>query len=96
MTECFASRENDLKSGYRAKQAIQIQLASSLEWSFDIFAFSSLSDGHSLYFLGFYMMEYFNLIRKFDIDPDRLRNFLLELESAYLSNPYHNALQYVP
>eukprot|EP01006_Ploeotia_vitrea_P040251 TRINITY_DN66415_c3_g2_i1.p1 TRINITY_DN66415_c3_g2~~TRINITY_DN66415_c3_g2_i1.p1 ORF type:complete len:1084 (-),score=611.75 TRINITY_DN66415_c3_g2_i1:1496-4747(-) len=62
------------------------------DWQFDIFDLHSISDGHTLYFVGYHFFRELGLVQEFGIEEDKLRNFLHELEHSYKLNPYHNAI----
>lgn len=62
------------------------------EWNFDVFTLDELTEGHTLFITGYTIFLRYDLINKFNIDEDVLINFLLEIESGYHSNPYHNAM----
>ncbi|KAJ8320160.1 hypothetical protein KUTeg_001747, partial [Tegillarca granosa] len=62
------------------------------DWSFDVFAVNSAADGHALKFVGYELLQKYDLITKYKISSSQLENFLLALETGYskYKNPYHN------
>lgn len=64
------------------------------DWSFNVFAVNDASDGHALKFVGFTLLQKYDLITKFKINTQVLESFLFALESGYSKyrNPYHNLL----
>ncbi|XP_072525524.1 high affinity 3',5'-cyclic-AMP phosphodiesterase 7A-like isoform X2 [Salminus brasiliensis] len=62
-------------------------------WNFDIFLFDQLSNGKSLVYLTLHLFSEYGLIKLFQLDQLKLRQFLVMVHEAYHSeNPYHNAL----
>ena len=60
-------------------------------WQFDIFAFADATPGHTLSLLGFHFYKTAGLIQHFQLDSDKLLNFMQKIESGYdMTNPYHN------
>lgn len=64
------------------------------DWSFDVFAVNSISDGHALKYVGYELLQKYDLITKFKINNNILDKFLLNLEQGYskYKNPYHNLI----
>ena len=60
-------------------------------WQFDIFAFADATPGTTLSMLTWHLYKQAGLIRDFNLDEQKLCNFLQKIESGYsASNPYHN------
>ncbi|KAL3854482.1 hypothetical protein ACJMK2_013748, partial [Sinanodonta woodiana] len=64
------------------------------DWSFDVFSVDSASDGHSLKYVGYELLQKYDLIAKYKLSNSVLESFLLCLEQGYskYKNPYHNLL----
>ncbi|XP_052235980.1 dual specificity calcium/calmodulin-dependent 3',5'-cyclic nucleotide phosphodiesterase 1A-like isoform X4 [Dreissena polymorpha] len=62
------------------------------DWSFNVFSVNSASDGHALKYVGYELLQKYDLIAKFKINNTVLDSFLLALEAGYskYKNPYHN------
>ncbi|XP_033727876.1 calcium/calmodulin-dependent 3',5'-cyclic nucleotide phosphodiesterase 1A-like isoform X2 [Pecten maximus] len=72
-----------------------LQLLKQLDdWSFDVFAVNTAADGHALKFVGYELLQKYDLISKFKISTNVLDSFLLAIEQGYskYKNPYHNLL----
>uniref|UniRef100_A0A9J7YNE9 Phosphodiesterase n=1 Tax=Cyprinus carpio carpio TaxID=630221 RepID=A0A9J7YNE9_CYPCA len=62
-------------------------------WNFDIFLFDRLTNGNSLVFLTFNLLNQYGLIELFQLDMVKLRRFLVLVQEDYHNqNPYHNAV----
>lgn len=57
-----------------------------------MFSVNSASDGHALKYVGYELLQKYDLITKFKINNSVLDSFLLALETGYskYKNPYHN------
>ncbi|XP_055869457.1 dual specificity calcium/calmodulin-dependent 3',5'-cyclic nucleotide phosphodiesterase 1C-like isoform X4 [Biomphalaria glabrata] len=64
------------------------------DWSFNVFAVNEAADGHSLKFVGYELLQKYDLITKFKINTQMLESFLFALENGYskYKNPYHNLM----
>jgi hypothetical protein len=64
------------------------------DWSFDVFAVNEAADNHSLKFVGYELLQKYDLIAKYKISSNVLDVFWLNLEQGYskYKNPYHNLL----
>jgi calcium/calmodulin-dependent 3',5'-cyclic nucleotide phosphodiesterase len=62
------------------------------DWSFNVFSVNSASDGHALKYVGYELLQKYDLITKFKINNSVLDSFLLAIETGYskYKNPYHN------
>ncbi|WAR10161.1 PDE1C-like protein [Mya arenaria] len=62
------------------------------DWSFNVFNVNSASDGHALKYVGYELLQKYDLITKFKINSSVLDSFLLAIEVGYgkYKNPYHN------
>uniref|UniRef100_A0A673J1R1 Phosphodiesterase n=1 Tax=Sinocyclocheilus rhinocerous TaxID=307959 RepID=A0A673J1R1_9TELE len=62
-------------------------------WNFEIFLFDRLTNGNSLVFLTFHLLNQYGLIELFQLDMVKLRRFLVLVQEDYHNqNPYHNAV----
>ncbi|RXN25798.1 high affinity cAMP-specific 3, 5 -cyclic phosphodiesterase 7A-like isoform X2 [Labeo rohita] len=62
-------------------------------WNFDIFLFDRLTNGNSLVFLTFHLLNQYGLIELFQLDMVKVRRFLVLVQEDYHNqNPYHNAV----
>lgn len=60
-------------------------------WNFEILQFAEVTGGRPLYYIGLELFRHLNLIEHFNIDIQKLRNFLNNVETGYHKhNPYHN------
>ncbi|KAH9489597.1 Calcium/calmodulin-dependent 3',5'-cyclic nucleotide phosphodiesterase 1C [Bulinus truncatus] len=64
------------------------------DWSFNVFTVNEAADGHSLKFVGYELLQKYDLITKFKINTQMLESFLFALENGYskYKNPYHNLM----
>ncbi|XP_064598070.1 dual specificity calcium/calmodulin-dependent 3',5'-cyclic nucleotide phosphodiesterase 1A-like [Liolophura sinensis] len=64
------------------------------DWSFNVFSVSDAGDGHAIKFVGYELLQKYDLITKFKINTTTLDSFLMHLEQGYskYQNPYHNLL----
>ncbi|CAF3698588.1 unnamed protein product [Rotaria sp. Silwood1] len=64
------------------------------EWTFDVFSVNEFTNGQSLRYVGFELMQRYNLPNKLHISINALQNFLEQMESGYSKhrNPYHNLI----
>eukprot|EP01103_Thecamoeba_quadrilineata_P018924 TRINITY_DN7468_c0_g1_i1.p1 TRINITY_DN7468_c0_g1~~TRINITY_DN7468_c0_g1_i1.p1 ORF type:complete len:574 (-),score=106.58 TRINITY_DN7468_c0_g1_i1:177-1898(-) len=68
-------------------------MVESLEtWDFEIFEFDHLCEGRSLYYMSIVLFKKHDLINHFNIDEDKLKNFMMLIDDGYRQNPYHNSL----
>ncbi|GAB1600838.1 dual specificity calcium/calmodulin-dependent 3',5'-cyclic nucleotide phosphodiesterase 1A isoform X9 [Argonauta hians] len=60
------------------------------DWSFDVFATND--DSHALKYVGYELLQKYDLLTKFKINTSALDSFLSTLEAGYTryKNPYHN------
>ena len=59
-------------------------------WTFDIWFVHNVTN-HSVYIMGKYLFQKYNLSEFLKITEEMQDNFFLSLESLYKGNPYHNA-----
>uniref|UniRef100_A0A8C2HGA0 3',5'-cyclic-AMP phosphodiesterase n=1 Tax=Cyprinus carpio TaxID=7962 RepID=A0A8C2HGA0_CYPCA len=72
---------------------LQCMLEKVGSWNFDIFLFDRLTNGNSLVFLTFNLLNQYGLIELFQLDMVKLRRFLVLVQEDYHNqNPYHNAV----
>ncbi|KAK7494488.1 hypothetical protein BaRGS_00014380, partial [Batillaria attramentaria] len=64
------------------------------DWSFNVFAVNDASEGHALKYVGYELLQKYDLITKFKINSQTLDSFLYALETGYSKyrNPYHNLI----
>lgn len=62
------------------------------EWEFDVFELARLTSGRPLFFTSIAIFTRHELIRKFNVDENKLKRLLTVIEDGYDSrNPYHNS-----
>mmetsp|Transcript_7614 Transcript_7614/g.14984 ORF Transcript_7614/g.14984 Transcript_7614/m.14984 type:complete len:710 (-) Transcript_7614:20-2149(-) len=66
-------------------------LDSADNWAFDVFELERESDGLPLQVLTWHVFNKHNLIDEFNLDHVKLVQFLRQVESNQMDNPYHNA-----
>ncbi|CAF3644230.1 unnamed protein product [Rotaria socialis] len=64
------------------------------EWTFDVFSVNEFTNGQSLRYVGFELMQRYNLPNKLHISMTALQSFLEQMENGYskYKNPYHNLI----
>eukprot|EP00466_Bigelowiella_natans_P020331 jgi/Bigna1/43849/e_gw1.85.22.1 len=67
-------------------------LAEIDDWNFDLFEVDTFTKGQPLLFITITLFQKYDFIRKYSIDPMKLRNFVSRIEAGYIHNPYHNSL----
>ncbi len=62
------------------------------DWSFDVFGLNEAGENHSLKYIGYELLQRYDVITKFKVQTPILEAFLLKLEEGYSKhkNPYHN------
>lgn len=60
-------------------------------WAFDVFELERESDGLPLQVITWHIFNKHNLIEEFNLDHVKLVQFLRQVESCQMDNPYHNA-----
>lgn len=73
-------------------EELMVKLGSIDQWQFDAFQLDKASNGRPLSALGFFLFKRFNLIDVFQLDENKLVQFLLLIEDGYPKNPYHNRI----
>lgn len=78
--------------GLQIPQNVLTVLKNLDDWSFDVFATNE--DGHALKYVGYELLQKYDLLTKFKINTSALDAFLLSMEAGYskYKNPYHNLL----
>ncbi|XP_064646960.1 dual specificity calcium/calmodulin-dependent 3',5'-cyclic nucleotide phosphodiesterase 1A-like isoform X13 [Lineus longissimus] len=78
--------------GLHVPPNVLLQLKNMDEWSFDVFAVNDAGDGHVLKYVGYDLLQRYDLIHKFKMNTNVLEAFLGCLEQGYSKhkNPYHN------
>ncbi|CAG5126986.1 unnamed protein product, partial [Candidula unifasciata] len=78
--------------GLHVPPHVLILLKNLDDWSFNVFAVNDAADGHGLKFVGYELLQKYDLITKFKINTQMLESFLFALENGYnkYKNPYHN------
>eukprot|EP01013_Petalomonas_cantuscygni_P006974 TRINITY_DN1842_c0_g1_i1.p1 TRINITY_DN1842_c0_g1~~TRINITY_DN1842_c0_g1_i1.p1 ORF type:complete len:633 (-),score=203.36 TRINITY_DN1842_c0_g1_i1:395-2293(-) len=61
------------------------------EWDFNVFEVQNFSDGHSLFVVCYALLLRYGLFQRFDLDEQRVINWLSQVEAGYQPNPYHNS-----
>ena len=60
-------------------------------WQFDIFEFADATPGRTMSMLAFHLYKQTGMVEEFNMDEQKLCNFLQKIESGYIAdNPYHN------
>jgi calcium/calmodulin-dependent 3',5'-cyclic nucleotide phosphodiesterase len=79
-------------SRYLRRLSIDIKFKTINEWTFDVFSVNEFTNGQCLRYVGFELMQRYNLTNKLHISITALHNFLEQMESGYSKyrNPYHN------
>lgn len=62
------------------------------DWSFNVFSVNEASENHCLKYVGYELLQKYDLITKFKINTQVLDSFLYAVEAGYskFRNPYHN------
>jgi len=61
-------------------------------WDYDIFKLSDLTMRKPLYHTGYALFQKWGLFDDLPIDQQAFKRFLVQAETAYLNNPYHNSM----
>ncbi|UJR26378.1 hypothetical protein I4U23_007710 [Adineta vaga] len=79
---------------YLRRLSIDIKFKTINEWTFDVFSVNEFTNGQCLRYIGFELMQRYNLPNKLRIPITALQNFLEQMESGYSKyrNPYHNLI----
>ena len=59
---------------------------------FDVFEFNIFSHGKPLSLLLYILFDHLNFFNTYDLDLDKFKHFILQLENGYYQIPYHNKL----
>ncbi|GFR63067.1 phosphodiesterase, partial [Elysia marginata] len=80
--------------GLHVPPHVLILLKTLDDWSFNVFSVNEASDNHALKFVGYELLQKYDLITKFKINTQMLESFLFALETGYSKNknPYHNLM----
>jgi len=81
----------NLSLGCNKLNALRTVLEKADEWRFDVFELERQTEGVPLQVLAWHVLSKHNLIEEFNLDHVKLINFLRQVESGHLDNPYHNA-----
>ena len=74
-----------------SKDAPSVLQDAESNWQFDMFAFADATPGRTLSMLSFHLWKQAGLIKHYNMDEQKLCNFLQKIESGYSpDNPYHN------
>eukprot|EP00106_Octopus_bimaculoides_P011299 XP_014778741.1 PREDICTED: calcium/calmodulin-dependent 3',5'-cyclic nucleotide phosphodiesterase 1A-like isoform X3 [Octopus bimaculoides] len=78
--------------GLHIPQNVLTVLKNLDDWSFDVFATNE--DSHALKYVGYELLQKYDLLNKFKINTSALDAFLTCMEAGYTKykNPYHNLL----
>lgn len=72
---------------------LTLQLEITDSWEFDVFKVHHLTQGHSLYTVGYWIFTRLGLVDKFKIPEKKLKAFLHQVEDHYKpDNLYHNSI----
>jgi hypothetical protein len=82
----------DRETSYGMSELLGILKNIGKDWNFNTFFISNCTNDLPLQVIGSYSIKRFGLDEAFQIPEGRLNAFLLEMESAYLKNPYHNSI----
>ncbi|CAF3352698.1 unnamed protein product [Rotaria sp. Silwood1] len=76
------------------RAGIMVDRCTINEWTFDVFSVNEFTNGQCLRYIGFELMQRYNLPNKLHISLTALQNFLEQMESGYSKyrNPYHNLI----
>ncbi|CAF0835025.1 unnamed protein product [Adineta ricciae] len=87
-------RPSDKPKFKSVAQAIRAGIMTINEWTFDVFSVNEFTSGQCLRYVGFELMQRYNLPNKLHISITALQNFLEQMESGYSKyrNPYHNLI----
>ncbi|CAF0791962.1 unnamed protein product [Rotaria sp. Silwood1] len=87
-------RPSDKPKFKSVAQAIRAGIMTINEWTFDVFSVNEFTNGQCLRYIGFELMQRYNLPNKLHISLTALQNFLEQMESGYSKyrNPYHNLI----
>jgi hypothetical protein len=70
---------------------IEEHIKTMMDWNFDIFKLSDLSNRQPIFYLGKQIFEKHNFLKHFNIKLSTLEAFLTKMENQYhMSLPYHN------
>eukprot|EP00817_Percolomonadidae_sp_ATCC50343_P005624 CAMPEP_0117424060 /NCGR_PEP_ID=MMETSP0758-20121206/4557_1 /TAXON_ID=63605 /ORGANISM="Percolomonas cosmopolitus, Strain AE-1 (ATCC 50343)" /LENGTH=636 /DNA_ID=CAMNT_0005207617 /DNA_START=256 /DNA_END=2163 /DNA_ORIENTATION=+ len=61
-------------------------------WNFDVFTTTAMLGNHAMFLTSWTLFTKYDLLKKFNIKPDILSNFLRRVQEGYQYNPYHNAM----
>ncbi|XP_074600244.1 phosphodiesterase 8 isoform X2 [Brevipalpus obovatus] len=70
---------------------IRKQLEQQWDWEFSIIEFERVTNKKPLFWLGFSILQSFNVCSNLNCDENTLQNWLMTVESRYRDNPYHNS-----
>ncbi|CAF0720391.1 unnamed protein product [Rotaria sp. Silwood1] len=89
-----AIRAGIMVDRYLRRLSIDIKFKTINEWTFDVFSVNEFTNGQCLRYIGFELMQRYNLPNKLHISLTALQNFLEQMESGYSKyrNPYHNLI----
>ncbi|CAF3673390.1 unnamed protein product [Rotaria socialis] len=89
-----AIRAGIMVDRYLRRLSIDIKFKTINEWTFDVFSVNEFTNGQCLRYVGFELMQRYNLPNKLHISINALQNFLEQMESGYSKhrNPYHNLI----
>ncbi|KAG2485174.1 hypothetical protein HYH03_016064 [Edaphochlamys debaryana] len=72
-------------------EEVEKMLAGVDSWTFDMWHFKEVTQGHALSALGFYLFQRSGLLRRYKIKPPMMARLLRHIEAGYQDNAYHNA-----
>ncbi|XP_070182458.1 dual specificity calcium/calmodulin-dependent 3',5'-cyclic nucleotide phosphodiesterase 1A-like [Littorina saxatilis] len=85
-------RRMSSSAGLHVPPPVLLLLKNLDDWSFNVFSVNEASENHALKFVGYELLQKYDLITKFKINTTVLDSFLYALEAGYskYKNPYHN------
>ncbi|KAL8587572.1 hypothetical protein ACOMHN_000978 [Nucella lapillus] len=85
-------RRMSSSAGLHVPPPVLLLLKNLDDWSFNVFAVNEASENHALKFVGYELLQKYDLITKFKINTQVLDSFLFAVEVGYSKyrNPYHN------
>ncbi|XP_076458789.1 putative 3',5'-cyclic phosphodiesterase pde-1 isoform X2 [Babylonia areolata] len=87
-------RRMSSSAGLHVPPPVLLLLKNLDDWSFNVFAVNEASENHALKYVGYELLQKYDLITKFKINTQVLDSFLFALEVGYskFRNPYHNLI----
>lgn len=61
------------------------------DWDFDVWTIQDMASG-ALFYTAYALFLHWNVLKRFNIDPQIAFNFFSQIEAGYHPNPYHNSV----